>query len=546
MLVKFADDSGVFVTSGGALKWGSGSDLSRVAAILYRAGGIEPMAKLPLEVLDRWHRLADAGLPAGQLRPGHLARWVRVRIAPGHSAEDLVAALREEAAITSAYIEPEPVLAGLAPSPPQDLPPPTPDFTSHQVYRAPAPSGFGVDATHGIYGARGETVRFYHVEDDWFAQHEDLESVTNASFLGGVTSQNTPGANHGTGVIGCVVASRNGYGMTGLADLATARLVNWSLNGGVPDAITAAIAEASPGDVITLVAGYNLRLVKPDDYVPIEYFQAPFDVILTGTALGVVVIEAALNGDNDLDDPRFSHRFDLGFRDSGAILVGATDGPALVRASFSNYGSRIDCNGWGGQVATIGYGDLWIPNQDVLQAYSQGYAGTSAATALTTGLLVSLQGVAERQLGRRLSPLEIRGLLRNHGTAVPGEIGRRPDLVAILGALGLPDALSVTPFDVALGGSLTFDMSGAPGGGFALSMALHPADLDVGLGRHLHLDPAWFVPITSFALPTGTATWTITVPNDPSLRDLDLFFQGVVVDTHGVARLSSSHDVHLH
>ena len=60
-------------------------------------------------------------------------------------------------------------------------------------------------------------------------------------------------------------------------------------------------------------------------YVPVEWNQAEFGVIRSATARGIVVIEPAGNGGQNVDDPRYLDRFNLGVRDSQAIMVGAVD-----------------------------------------------------------------------------------------------------------------------------------------------------------------------------------------------------------------------------
>lgn len=504
----------------------------RLPAIFARATEIKPLIAAPFEVLDDLHRRALAALPEGSTRPGHLAAWYALRCADEDSARDLLDDLLREPAVEDAYLAPLLVLASVPRSTTRadDLPPPTPDLTWAQTYKGAPPLGFAFEAARSVLGARGEDVRFYHLEDDWIYTHEDLDSLGTHSFLGIIPSTTTPAANHGTGVLGVSLATRNAYGVTGVADRARGRLVSWALNGGIVTAIQMAVADGNAGDVITIVGGYNLQLTKPDDHVPAEYFQSNFDVIRTATALGFLFVEAAMNGDNDLDDPRFSRRFDLSARDSGAIMVGASAGSALTRATFSNFGSRIDTNGWGGEVATTGYGDLLMLANDRRQAYSQGYAGTSSATALAAAVVTSLAGAVERQRGTVLTPLELRGLLRAQGTAIQGDIGTRGDLVAMLRSLGLPDGLEVDRHEVALGTSVTLTMRGPAGGAFALALASGHAVVPLGLNRPLHLDPATMLPLGGFGLPGGVVSTTLTVPNDPSLRGLDVYFQGLAVD----------------
>lgn len=509
----------------------------RLRALWERARTVRPLVAAPFEVLDALHRRAVAALPAGATRPGHLGYWYELHCADAPSAAALLADLLQEPMVEDAYLKPVLQLASTARANAgvalQDLPPPTPDLSAAQTYKAAPPLGVHSEAARSVFGARGETVSLYHLEDDWIFEHEDLDSLSAASFVGRVTGQGSAAANHGTGMLGVTLASRNAYGMTGIADRARGRMISWALEGGIVNTIHLAIADGRPGDVIAIVGGYNLALTKPDDYVPAEYFQSNFDAIRTATAVGFLFVEAALNGNNDLDDARFARRFDLSSRDSGAILVGASAGAATTRAAFSNYGSRIDANGWGGDVATTGYGDLlWLDN-DRRQAYSQGYAGTSAATALTTAVIVSLAGAVKQQRGSPLTPAELRTVLRAHGTPIAHDVGRRPDLVAMLRALSIPDGLEVDRHAIALGSAFTITMRGSVGGGFALALALGTARVELGLNRPLHLDPASLIPIGGFALADGTATWNALAPNDPSLRGLDVYFQGLAVAPQG-------------
>jgi hypothetical protein len=60
--------------------------------------------------------------------------------------------------------------------------------------------------------------------------------------------------------------------------------------------------------------------------------------IRAATGRGIHVIEAAGNGGMDLDDARYGRRFDRTFRDSGAIVVGASDSNRDP-ARFTDFGS---------------------------------------------------------------------------------------------------------------------------------------------------------------------------------------------------------------
>jgi hypothetical protein len=94
-------------------------------------------------------------------------------------------------------------------------------------------------------------------------------------------------------------------------------------------------------------------------------------------------------------------------------------------------------------VTTTGYGDLQGGiNQNAW--YTDGFAGTSSASAMVAGVVGCLQGVA-RAGGSVLSPSQVRTLLRTTGSPqqdnlpqfpATQRIGNRPDLRQLLGALG--------------------------------------------------------------------------------------------------------------
>lgn len=130
--------------------------------------------------------------------------------------------------------------------------------------------------------------------------------------------------------------------------------------------------------------------------------------------------EQAGNGSQNLDNPAFNQTFNRVVRDSGSIIVGATEGVTLARASFSNYGTIVDANGWGRNVVTTGYTDLFSGASDPHQKDTAVFSGTSSATPIVTSAAAATISVAKQQLGRTLTIAEVRALLRAHGTAVPG------------------------------------------------------------------------------------------------------------------------------
>ena len=95
--------------------------------------------------------------------------------------------------------------------------PPTPNYVPFQVYRSPAPDGINVAAASGIAGGTGNRVNVIDIENGWNTNHEDL-----AAARGGFIANGTPWVpvqshvDHGTAVLGQLIGSDNGFGVTGL------------------------------------------------------------------------------------------------------------------------------------------------------------------------------------------------------------------------------------------------------------------------------------------------------------------------------------------
>ena len=156
------------------------------------------------------------------------------------------------------------------------------------------------------------------------------------------------------------------------------------------------------------------------------------------------MFEAAGNGALNLDTfstaaGQILNPASADFRDSGAIICGAAES-ALPheRASFSSFGARVDCYGWGENVVTAGYGFLDNGGGDVNAEYTDIFGGTSSATPIVTGAGMVVQAMHEQAAGARLSPAQMRMILSNpatgtaQGPMVAGNIGVMPDLRAIL------------------------------------------------------------------------------------------------------------------
>jgi serine protease len=204
-------------------------------------------------------------------------------------------------------------------------------------------------------------------------------------------------------------------------------------------AIVAAIASMSAGDVLLLETQFWPR----DDGTPLpaEVRAAIFDSIRLGSALGIVMVEPAGNGWQDLDTltdtggRQALNRHSAGFQDSGALMVGAARSTVPhSRLASSNFGSRVDCYAWGEAVDTL----TTDPTGTATDRYTSYFGGTSAAAAILAGAALIVQSAAQARLGFRLSPRQLRAVLSDpaHGTAssdpAVDQIGVMPDLRKIL------------------------------------------------------------------------------------------------------------------
>jgi serine protease len=371
------------------------------------------------------------------------SKWMRVHVAQA-DADRYVASLETNPAVEQAFVAPEVTLAQSRITKPRatddgpSCPITTPSFESYQGYLGPAPHGIDAPAAWRR-GHRGGGVWFADVEGGWNADHEDLPG-DRIEHVAGQPIRDPSWRAHGTAVLGEVVGRDNGKGVVGIAP-DVERVFTASIGGiSVANAIDAAAKQLRPGDVLLIeLQGGGPR----GRYVPVEYWDDVFDAIRVHTRRGVVIVEAAGNGGEDLDHDVYRGKFDRKRRDSGAIMVGAGGPPRdgfsdRERLDFSNYGDRVDVQGWGRKVATLDYGDLQAcDSQDDDAAYysdrhyTNEFSGTSSASPIVAGAAVLLQGIA-RARGSVLSPAVLRDLLRRTGTPQAGDtseqIGPRPDL----------------------------------------------------------------------------------------------------------------------
>lgn len=410
-----------------------------------------------------------------------------------------------------------------------------PDLSAGQTYAGPAPTG--VDAEHGntFSGGRGVGVTIIDCETGWTDDHEDLTNKALNQYVG-YTPAPYPW-NHGTAVLGELVGEENGFGVQGLCVDADVKMSTHSPVGGgtnIPGSVMNAAAAAQTGDVI--VIEIQCSGGPPAPY-PCEYDPSMFATVQTATANGVHVIAAAGNGNNDLDSGSYGGAFNFAVRDSGAIMVGASNGSSLDKASFSNYGSRLTSSGWGFNVTTTGYGDLWGSGSTTY--YTAGFSGTSSATPIVTGAAVGLMSMIREAFKTEIDPIALRTLLANNGTpqGAGGIIGSRPDLKKAIRAAGVPELeLSGTFLP---GSALTITCHAAPGDTWGLfwSPTLLPQPVYAAPAGYLALDPnALLTLFLNGAIGgSGTGQVTFNIPNLPGISGFKSWFQGVAIFSTGTA-----------
>src|SRR5215211_4378767 len=449
----------------------TGADTGAITSVLERHGA----AMRPLFGLteDRLHAQTDRlpAPPAGTEPAPDLALFYRVEAAPDR-LEQIAEELRGHDLVDAAYVKPageppsavvetETRLNDMQPDA-GDAPPATPSFVSRQGYLGAAPVGVDTGFGSTIYGGGGAGISIIDCEWAWRFTHEDL--LANQ---GGVVAGSSMGnTNHGTAVLGVISGDRNSIGITGIAPDAVISASSFS-DQSTPTAIRAAADKLKAGDIILLEIhrpGPNAPtpLNGQLGFIAIEWWPDDFAAIRYAVLKGIVVVEAAGNGFENLDaaayDTRpagfpasWSNPFNPANPQSGAVVVGAGApppqthganwGPDRSRLDFSNHGRRVDVQGWGREVTTTGYGDAQGGTNEDLW-YTDTFSGTSSASAVVVGALAATQGVL-RARGRRLLNSEAaRRLVRSCGspqTDAPGRpasqrIGNRPDLRQLIPA----------------------------------------------------------------------------------------------------------------
>ncbi|MBM3287305.1 MAG: hypothetical protein FJY88_08155 [Candidatus Eisenbacteria bacterium] len=318
----------------------------------------------------------------------------------------------------------------------------------------------GIDAWYAWTwpGGSGNGVTLCEIEYSWNYGHSDVSQAPNSQINSNVSDPFNDD-NHGTAIIGGLVSDDNtpNWGTKGICY--GARLLTCGSYFGpnqpswnVPGALAVAIANLAPGDVILIEQqweysyplGYYIPIEwwgsSANEWPWVQWYNGVYAAIENAISLGIHVVECGGNGNVNTDDLQW-------YGDSGAIIVGAgavypgapySGFDDRERLPFSSYGTRFNLQGWGENVVTTGYGDLYSSEGRNL-FYTNTFSGTSSAGMMVAGAVACYAGYYLANVSPTpLDPLAMRALLTETGTPqVPtpgggGNIGPRPNLRAAI------------------------------------------------------------------------------------------------------------------
>ncbi len=412
------------------------------------------MCDVPEERLDEIHSQGEASTGKALY---NLNNIYRLRIGKDSDVWKLSRELEALSGIIYARPVPKPVAC----------PWPPPLYESQQGYLDSAtatPTGIDAEYAWKQPGGNGFGVTVCDLEYGW-KNHTDISKLSGSqinpySFYWPANADTF----HGTAVAGEMVSDSNYYGTSGIcfgASLKTCATYYGSPSWNVAGAMGMAIAALSQGDVMLIEQqwDYSDPNTAHPDLIPIEWWGAVhpdtqsynpvYAAIENAIAGGIHVVECGGNGGAPTAMIGYNTDNLTWYGNSGAIIVGAggayTGGTYpegdLEKLNFSSYGSRFDLQGWGENVVTTGYGNLYSAD-GVNYYYTNSFSGTSSAAAVVAGAVACCVGFAKTQGwgASTLTPSFIRDVLVTTGTPQvnpgTGHIGPRPDLRAAFASLG--------------------------------------------------------------------------------------------------------------
>lgn len=328
--------------------------------------------------------------------------------------------------------------------------PPSNSYEGSQSYLHNSAVGINASTFWSTYSNRGVNVKIADIENGVNVNHQDLQSFT-------AVSNSSIDADHGTSVAGMLISKNNGWGTTGIvSDCQYFFFSSKSGNYNVASAISSAVANyLNQGDIILLelaiTQGPNYNGTPDFGSVPLEWDESIYQAILTASNNGVIVVEPAGNGSQNLNDAIYStghngHYPFNGSKNSGAIMVGAganSSNTQRSRLNFSNYGSRVDLQGIGENVVTTGWEGGSTTALYNLEGtnyyYTNIFRGTSSASPMIVGAIALIQSKYRQSNGGvSLSKDQILTALK--ATAKPQQAGSSNPVSQNIG--GLPDVVA--------------------------------------------------------------------------------------------------------
>ena len=218
------------------------------------------------------------------------------------------------------------------------------NLTANQTYLNEAPNGVDARFAWSIAGGNGANVNVIDLEGGWNFNHEDLSTNSNGLISGFNWIANDGWLQHGTAVLGVIGGDTNSFGISGIspeASLGAVSIFHTSENDfDTAKAIVIAANSLRAGDIL-LIEQHRPGPNSPDPdnsqegFIALEWWPDDYLAIRYATEIGIIVIEAAGNGSQHLNDSIHNTKQE-GFPDwwqnpfnrtdgldSGAILVGA-------------------------------------------------------------------------------------------------------------------------------------------------------------------------------------------------------------------------------
>src|SRR5215470_1009861 len=311
LVVLLKPEAGLRATAAGPTSVTGANTASLAAVLSAHRAVMHPLFGLSEDRLQAQTRALLTGVPtpAAEAEPD-LARFYRVAADESRLAQ-LAQELRGHQLVEAAYVKPAgepPVVAEVRPSGLNDMQPDaaeppsaTPNFVPNQVYLNAAPVGVDAQFAWSLPGGSGSGIKIIDCEWGWRFTHEDLLQ-NQGGVVAGTSSTDT---NHGTAVLGVISGDANAFGITGIAYGAVISASSFN-DQSTSQAIKAAADKLGRGDIILLEIhrpGPNAPSPPQGQlgYIAIEWWPDDFAAIRYAVQRGLVVVEAAGNGSQNLD-----------------------------------------------------------------------------------------------------------------------------------------------------------------------------------------------------------------------------------------------------